>query len=1138
MATQTDDFTNQPGTTGKLSLDIPASGMFEGPEDSDWFAVDLQAGTRYVFYVQSPRSSDYWVSESFMLTLHDAGGVPVVDTITGAGGAMPAIDFTAPASGKYYLAAGEKYSSIPLGAYTVLAVRHPGSDDFSADTATTGRLAANGTVSGVFNLAGDRDWIKFHAVPTSHYSFSTESGVYPATARLFDASGKLAQQYTYSFDVATEGDYFLEVMGLKTGAYTMALKEWKDDFPDTDLGAGVVAPGGSAVSAAIDYQTDEDRFQVRLEAGKYYSIAVGSQGASQYAPMPAEIVGPSGQQVGSIHLMTGADGTTLLARESGTYYINAHLPMMTIDIKEPVRYSVKVSAAVVDDIGDTPATAATAQVGVTARGVLQIGEDVDVFKVALQAGVTYAFAAQGAGTAKQLAFEVSGVDGKVVGQADMWSADYYTVTPAAGGDYYVKVRAGAYGAAANYAYTLNVTRPADDAGGGMAGAVSLPTGATLTGTLEAGGGDRDWYAVNLTAGTTYWFSAKAVSIATWNAGQLRLLDAAGAELALAKSTDTFGFADTLPFVPSASGAYFLEVSSPRRATGTYSVSASIGERDDAGDTLQTAVALTPGVPANGKLEVGTDKDVYKIAGAPGMTYALMVERTGDYAPSVAFVDGSGTAIPSSTLHAYGAGPNALLVSAPADGNIYAVLSQSSSDRSVGYKLSAVAYAVDDFRADKDTAGLLAPGLSVQGALTHPGDSDWLRTPLEAGKTYAFQLLGAASGGGTLVSGRDFPLSVVGDGYTWTGVTASAIKNAVEARMLFTPAKTGDYYVRIGTDDRFYLDDAPLGTYTVRALQTSGDTAGPVIVAQSHPQNGTGVDLTATRVELRFNEPVSIDPTAIAIRDSQGKKLPWLWSSPAMPPYVNDNVLVLKVQDLLKPGSYTVELPHGAIYDLAGNQYTGPETLRFTTVLPVAAGTPVADLLAGGDGRNGIAIDGGAGVDTVMYTGGPYRTVVRTGAETKVYADGSGAVDVLTGVERVQIGSTMYAVDIDGNGGQAYRLYRAAFDRHPDSVGLGYWIGQLDKGTALRDMARSFVASAEFKSLYGAAPGDDAFLTLLYNNVLHRPPETAGYAYWTDALHNGIAREDVLVAFSESAENQAAVLDVIGKGFTYSPYTGP
>lgn len=63
-------------------------------------------------------------------------------------------------------------------------------------------------------------------------------------------------------------------------------------------------------------------------------------------------------------------------------------------------------------------------------------------------------------------------------------------------------------------------------------------------------------------------------------------------------------------------------------------------------------------------------------------------------------------------------------------------------------------------------------------------------------------------------------------------------------------------------------------------------------------------------------------------------------------------------------------------------------------------------------------------------------------------------------------------------------------------------------------------------------------------MLDRQPDPAGYAYWNALLNNEpwdggyydqTMRQQMLVDFSESAENTANVLTVIGNGFDYMPW---
>jgi hypothetical protein len=57
---------------------------------------------------------------------------------------------------------------------------------------------------------------------------------------------------------------------------------------------------------------------------------------------------------------------------------------------------------------------------------------------------------------------------------------------------------------------------------------------------------------------------------------------------------------------------------------------------------------------------------------------------------------------------------------------------------------------------------------------------------------------------------------------------------------------------------------------------------------------------------------------------------------------------------------------------------------------------------------------------------------------------------------------------------------------------------------------------------------------LYANVLHREPDASGYDFWLHALQVA-ARDDVLVHFSESAENQAQVIGAIAHGIEFTPW---
>lgn len=206
----------------------------------------------------------------------------------------------------------------------------------------------------------------------------------------------------------------------------------------------------------------------------------------------------------------------------------------------------------------------------------------------------------------------------------------------------------------------------------------------------------------------------------------------------------------------------------------------------------------------------------------------------------------------------------------------------------------------------------------------------------------------------------------------------------------------------------------------------------------------------------------------------------------------------------------------------------------------------ADYLAGGGGNDMFSggggndvIDGGAGRDTAVYLGSYHDFSVKVTSSGILLTQMKVAQnDTLSSVERVHFDDAAMAFDIAVGeaGGQAYRTYQAAFNRTPDAAGVGYWIAQLDRGLSLVDMAQSFVHSAEFAARYGTAPTNVTLLNGFYQNVLHRAADPLGFDYWIKLMDAGaIGAAGVLANFSESAENQAALLPIIGEGFVFTPY---
>jgi hypothetical protein len=112
--------------------------------------------------------------------------------------------------------------------------------------------------------------------------------------------------------------------------------------------------------------------------------------------------------------------------------------------------------------------------------------------------------------------------------------------------------------------------------------------------------------------------------------------------------------------------------------------------------------------------------------------------------------------------------------------------------------------------------------------------------------------------------------------------------------------------------------------------------------------------------------------------------------------------------------------------------------------------------------------------------------------------------------------------------QVMRLYQAALGREPDSLGQENWTAELNHGAPLSKLAAGFMGSEEFHSRFGQMD-DTGFIVRTYEQVLGREPEAAGLSHWQDQLAHGLSRADMLVGFSESAENREHTQGLLANG---------
>jgi hypothetical protein len=277
----------------------------------------------------------------------------------------------------------------------------------------------------------------------------------------------------------------------------------------------------------------------------------------------------------------------------------------------------------------------------TATGTLEVVGDHDWFRVQLVAGTSYVIKLEGqhagAGTLDDPYLRVHNSAGAVVVENDDIALgtnrdSQLTYTPSTSGVFYID--AGAFNEQFTGTYRVSVAGTADDYANNLTdtthpiGLVSV--NGSATGALQVTG-DRDWFRVQLIAGTNY-----LINLAGLNAGlgtledpYLRLHDSNGTLLAenddiiLGINRDS-----QLTFHAAATGTYYLEAGAFNdNYVGTYTVSVSgTAITDDFADNLTDTTApfghVAVGGSSTGNLETTGDRDWFQIQLAAGAAYSI------------------------------------------------------------------------------------------------------------------------------------------------------------------------------------------------------------------------------------------------------------------------------------------------------------------------------------------------------------------------------------------------------------------------------------------------------------------------------------------------------------------------------------
>ena len=117
-----------------------------------------------------------------------------------------------------------------------------------------------------------------------------------------------------------------------------------------------------------------------------------------------------------------------------------------------------------------------------------------------------------------------------------------------------------------------------------------------------------------------------------------------------------------------------------------------------------------------------------------------------------------------------------------------------------------------------------------------------------------------------------------------------------------------------------------------------------------------------------------------------------------------------------------------------------------------------------------------------------------------------------------------------------QLYVSYLGRAADSAGLAFWSNAISTGTAtVASVATGLTLATEYKTAY-AGLTNDALVDKVYTNVLGRPADAAGKAFWVASFANGSVKADTFVSSLISSLGTQDQQTINNKTFVAQTYT--
>ncbi len=526
-----------------------------------------------------------------------------------------------------------------------------------------------------------------------------------------------------------------------------------NDIPGT-ISTDATVVVGTPVSSQIDFASDEDYFAVTLTPGDYeISLNGAASGGGTLSDPYLTLLNGSGAFIAQ-----NDDGGTGLdslieftVSTGGIYFINASAFGSATGT-----YSLEVvqtGQGNTGEIGDTISTAGRLNVGTSVTSALEFGADRDWFAIDLIAGQTYTFDLIG-DTLSDPYLYLYNNSGAVVAADDDGGEGFnssLTFTAARTGTFYLSAEA--FLSSQTGTYTLlasgqNANRDDFSANPGTSGFIDAVAG-QVVGSLEIAG-DRDWFRVDLEAGSAYDFGLEGSGSGTsLRDPYLYLYDSQG-NLVASNDDGGDGLNSLLSYSAISTQTYYLEAAAFGDASsGDYALSAvrTSGSGNAGGDVPgnpTSTVNIAPGQTIIGTIDAPGDTDWYGVNVVAGQTYQFGLTPSGANPiadPYLTLWDGQGNFI---TLNDDFDGLNSVIeFTAFQTGRVFIaaeVFDLSADTGTYALSLTTPFSAPPDVAGDPSTTATLSEGQIIQGITDEPGDLDWYAVDLTAGVFYQFALV--------------------------------------------------------------------------------------------------------------------------------------------------------------------------------------------------------------------------------------------------------------------------------------------------------------------------------------------------------------------------------------------------------------